>query len=97
MDLEHLLEYGEWLKIRTLSANEFLKNNEHFDYCMTPGCEQINRIRQNNIGGVDAEYMKCDICKSSYCLSCNVPIFSFRALTIQPGPAKKQKCQKMNL
>ncbi len=25
--------------------NEFLKNNEHFDYCMTPGCEQINRIR----------------------------------------------------
>ncbi len=45
MDLEYLLEYEDWSKIRTLTANEFLKKNDKYSYCHSPGCEQINRIQ----------------------------------------------------
>jgi hypothetical protein len=72
IDLEYLLDFSDWYKMRTIAANEFLKNSDEFEYCMTPGCEQINRLRNITLGGVRSEYIRCDICKNSYCLKCQV-------------------------
>ncbi len=38
IDLENLFEIVDWFKIKTITANEFLKNNQEYTYCMTPGC-----------------------------------------------------------
>lgn len=38
LDLENLFEYVDWFKMKTITANEFLKNNQDYTYCMTPGC-----------------------------------------------------------
>lgn len=96
VDLEYLMDFCDWSKIRTLSANEYLKGNEDFDFCLTAGCQQINRIRSGNIGRVGAQYMRCDICKNSYCLKCSVSMILDRMLITLREPAKKLRCRRTN-
>jgi len=52
IDLEYLLDFSDWYKMRTIAANHFLKDNDGFDFCMTAGCEQINRLQTSKLGGV---------------------------------------------
>lgn len=72
IDLENLFEYVDWYKIKTITANEFLKTNDDYSYCMTPGCEQINKLEHSKMDGIESEFMRCDVCKSTFCLKCEV-------------------------
>ena len=67
-DLEILLDHNHWAKVQTIATNQYVVGkSEIMTFCFNPGCKQVNMIKADSI--------ECDVCLSTFCISCKVHIF----------------------
>jgi hypothetical protein len=79
------------MRLKSIALNEYLKKHEEYMYCLTAGCEQINKIKTIRMNGLDNEHIRCEICRAAFCIKCYVLFPPLRASTILPGPASRPK------